>query len=285
MNKFQTDMIDAAITYADKGWHVLPVCQHTKRPLLTDWPNHATTDDRTIVRWWLKKYSTAGIGVLTGPRSGFFVVDIDVKQDTNGNQSLYDRFGDELSLDMDQHLTQTTSSGGIHLLFKWDDTLAVRTRAGILPGVDTRGIGGQIVVAPSQRDGKRYQWNDLTLPIAEIPPWVKQLVAEPSASTDKRLHLKGILEGVSHGSRDDQIFRFASLLRGQGIPRDVALPFVLTAAQKCIPPLDTSVAIRKIEDAYRKYPENNMPDTFQAMLDWEKTFQQKRKKQEAMATH
>ena len=85
-------MIDAAITYADKGWHVLPVCQHTKRPLLTDWPNHATTDDRTIVRWWLKKYSTAGIGVLTGPRSGFFVVDIDVKQDTNGNHSLYDRF-------------------------------------------------------------------------------------------------------------------------------------------------------------------------------------------------
>ena len=24
MNKLQKDMIDAAITYADKGWHVLP---------------------------------------------------------------------------------------------------------------------------------------------------------------------------------------------------------------------------------------------------------------------
>ena len=238
MNKSQKDMIDAAITYADKGWHVLPACQYTKKPLLTDWPNQATTDDRSIVRCRLKTYPTAGIGVLTGSQSGFFVVDIDVKHNTNGNQSLYDRFGDELSLDMDQHLTQTTPSGGIHLLFKWDDTLAVRTRAGILPGVDTRGIGGQIVVAPSQRNGKRYQWNDLTLPVAEIPPWVKHLVAGPSASTDKRLHLKGVLEGVSQGSRDDQIFRFASLLRGKGISRDVALSHVLTAAQKCIPPLD-----------------------------------------------
>ena len=285
MNKSQKDMIDAAITYADKGWHVLPACQYTKKPLLTDWPNQATTDDRSIVRCWLKTYPTAGIGVLTGPRSGFFVVDIDVKQDTNGEDSLRDRFSDDFKPDFDNHLAQTTPSGGIHLLFKWDETLAVRTRAGILPGVDTRGLGGQIVVAPSQRDGKRYQWNDLTLPVAEIPPWVKQLVAEPSASTDKRLDLKEVLEGVSQGSRDDQIFRFASLLRGQGIPKDVALPFVLTAAQKCIPPLDPSVAIRKIEDAYRKYPETKIPDTFQAMLDWEKTFQQKRKKQGAMATH
>ena len=192
---------------------------------------------------------------------------------------------DDFNPDIENHLAQTTPSGGIHLLFKWDDTLPVRSLTKILPGVDTRGIGGQIVVAPSQRDGKRYQWNDLALPVADIPPWVKHLVAEPSASTDKRLALKEVLEGVSQGSRDDQIFRFASLLRGKGISRDLALSHVLTAAQKCIPPLDPSVAIRKIEDAYRKYPENNLPDTFQAMLDWEKTFQQKRKKQGAMATH
>lgn len=284
MNKLQKDMIDAAITYADKGWCVLPVCQDTKRPLLSDWPNKATTDDRTVVQWWLKQYPDAGIGVLTGPRSGFFVVDIDVKQDTNGEDSLRERFGDEYTPDLENHLAQITPSGGKHLLFKWDDTLPVRTRAGILPGVDTRGIGGQIVVAPSQRDGKRYRWNDLTLPVPEIPPWVKHLVAERSATTDRRLDLKGVLEGVPQGSRDDQIFRFASLLRGHGISRDLALLYVLTAAQKCIPPLDESVAIRKTEDAYRKYPENISPDTFQTMVDWEKTFQLKRKQQGAMAT-
>lgn len=283
MNKWQKEVIEAAVSYTDKGWCVLPVCQETKRPLITDWPNRATTDDRTIVRWWLKEYPTAGIGVLTGPRSGFFVVDIDLKQDTNGERSLRERFSDEFHPHVEQYLAQKTPSGGTHLLFKWDDTLPVSTRAGILPGVDTRGLGGQIVVDPSRRDGKQYRWNNLELPIAEIPPWVRTLVADrPESKGVGRLNLKSVLEGIPKGSRDDQIFRFACLLCGKGISKDLALAFVLKAAEKCIPPLDENIARRKVDDAYSKYPDSHVQDTFQAMLHWENTLKQQRKQQGAM---
>jgi len=56
-------------------------------------------------------------------------------------------------------LTARTGRGGWHFVYRLRDGVEVGNRAGLAPGVDVRGEGGQVVVAPSlHRSGRRYAW-------------------------------------------------------------------------------------------------------------------------------
>jgi hypothetical protein len=83
--------INSALKCAEKGWPVLPV--HTvpngrcscgnpecldagKHPRIKGWPQNASTDAETI-RAWFRQWPNTNFGILTGPRSGLVVLDID----------------------------------------------------------------------------------------------------------------------------------------------------------------------------------------------------------------
>ena len=56
-------------------------------------------------------------------------------------------------------LTARTGSGGLHLYYWLADGIEPGNRTGVVPGVDVRGAGGQVVVAPSRHwSGRFYEW-------------------------------------------------------------------------------------------------------------------------------
>ena len=176
----RTALVNAATSYAAQGWHVIPVGAGADRklPYIKNWTQEASTDWDTIDGWWAE-YPDANIGVVTGPKSGFWVVDVDMKNGVNGIDSLSRRFGAAFNFDHDRHIVGHTATGGYHFLFQWDPALPLRNGQAVLPGVDIRGEGGQIVVAPSTRfvGGKEvsYQWNDRWLPVSPITDWARAL--------------------------------------------------------------------------------------------------------------
>ena len=90
----------AALSYAKRGWPVLPLhnitedrrctCEtgesqcgsRAKHPRINNWTETASTDPDTIKGWWeTPGWEDSNIGVLTGKASGLLCVDIDSKHD------------------------------------------------------------------------------------------------------------------------------------------------------------------------------------------------------------
>jgi putative DNA primase/helicase len=120
----------------------------------------ATTDATQIEAWW-DENPDANIGLATGSKSGLFVVDVDGER------------GEKLLAEMGLPGLKTSlegvsgrEGGGRHLIFNLPDGISIRnyqTSDGHPDhGLDIRGEGGYIVVAPSIHDetGKVYRFND-----------------------------------------------------------------------------------------------------------------------------
>ena len=244
----------SALSYAERGWRVLPVTDK-KVPLIPGWPKLASTNAAQIREWW-SKLPTANVGIATGEKSGFWVVDIDVKHGLNGWDSITEKFGE---IEFGEHdLCVQSPSEGYHLYFQWDQELPVTVAANVLPGVDIRGETGFIMAPPSsvQIDGKEcfYQFNDENNSIPEAPNWAKalaQMTLQPTTPGGGRKAASGfdvceVMEGVAEGNRDNALFRYACHLRGCRVPYSLAEGFLLEASARCNPEFDAVAAIEPI---------------------------------------
>jgi hypothetical protein len=173
--------LKAASVYAARlGWRILPVQPGGKRPLLADWPKLATNDLGTIATW-LEEHPDANVGVATGSGSGFFALDVDPRN--GGTETLAALEAEHGSLP--ETAQSETPSGGAHYLFL-DPDFPVTNSAGKLgPGLDIRGNGGQIVVAPSRTDVGQYRWVHAPwdTPLAAAPEWLLELLRTRAATT------------------------------------------------------------------------------------------------------
>lgn len=149
------NLLATAIRYAaELGWYVFPTREVDSEPFEVDGKlrilkmkspytrngfNDASRNIENIKYWW-KRFPTAGIGVLCG-KSGLTVVDIDTK---DGRQGYENWTGLALSDAGAWH--SVTPSGGVHIIFSG----VVNTRANAQKGVDIRSRGGYIVAPPSK---------------------------------------------------------------------------------------------------------------------------------------
>jgi len=255
MNKFQEARLVQAIQYARRGWHVLP-CGHNKRPTTANGFYDATTDEEQIVRWW-EEDPRRLIGIRTGKESGFWAIDVDMKNGKDGIQSLKDFFGNDLTLE--DALIQKTATGGFHFCFKYEDHKPVSCAVNCLDGVDVRGGGGFIIAAPSSiridGDWEDYEWKPghLHRELGVAPDWAYQLL-EQRSSQSTEVDINAILTtGVSEGVRDDSLFRIARLLEREGVDIDTARTSLALLADCCRPPFDRSTAIQKVDRVYMNY--------------------------------
>lgn len=176
---------EEALQYAKRGWHVVPILKGEKRPVMDAWQDEATTDEGIIERWW-KNPRVQGVGIVTGPKSGLFVLDVDVDDGKWGDETLQDLEAKHGQLP--ETLEVITGSGGRHYYFRWPEGVDVRNSAGQLgPGLDIRGQGGQ-VIAPGSIHPKHqatYEWEGgITpddIPVAHAPQWLLDL-CQPKAS-------------------------------------------------------------------------------------------------------
>lgn len=150
-----------------------------KSPYTSNGLRGATTTRRIIERWWADN-PAALVGIPTGARAGFFVLDLDVKPDADGHDWLRDREEEYGELPATRHVR--TANGGTHVFFNHVD--GVRNRGTLGPAVDIRGEGGYIIGAGSvMTDGRAYTVIDDS-PIADAPDWLLELVLpKPAKAT------------------------------------------------------------------------------------------------------
>ena len=146
-------MLDHALSYAAKGLPVFPLQPGGKKPLPgSNGFKDATTDVDKIKELWAA-HPDANIGMPTGIQSGLWVLDIDGPV---GSASLTELEG-ELGV-LPETRDQATGGGGTHYFFEWTGR-EVRNKQALRPGVDVRGEGGYVVVAPSvHASGRTYSW-------------------------------------------------------------------------------------------------------------------------------
>src|SRR5262245_58087139 len=174
-------LLQAALNYAERGWHVFPCDPQTKRPLTENGLRDATTDAATIRAWW-EQWPYAMIAVRTGSESGIWALDLDIDDGVNGIENFFDLAAGRL---IPETTKAKTPRGGTHLFFAWTD--GVKNSADKLaPGVDTRGEGGYCMLPPSLRaDRKCYQCLcDVCPKPPEAPQWLLDLVlSKPTERT------------------------------------------------------------------------------------------------------
>jgi Bifunctional DNA primase/polymerase, N-terminal len=263
-----TTRLDVALLYAQLGFRVVPcfgvlrwpdgllrcACPRGgdcgapgKHPLLPRGVLDASRNPVVVAGWWQAGLfdQAANLAVATG--QGIAVVDVDT-HGTDGPESWF-RFCLAHGLELGGTLTADTPSGGRHL-FLGAPPGSVGSAVGVLPGVDVRGEGGYVLVAPSLHvAGVPYRWRGDVLDTDRIlpcPPEVVDLVGAPGVGGDPARATGGSagglggdlpdtgwleLHGLREGSRDTDCYRLACRLwQRYGLDGEVAVVRVVAEA-------------------------------------------------------
>lgn len=142
-------LASSALWYASIGVPVFPIQPGGKRPYPgSHGCKDATTDPAQVTAWWTAN-PDANIGIATG--HGLDVIDIDGPP---GYLSLADLR--ERGLIPPVLARAGTPRGGAHLYIA---STGDGNTAGLLPGIDVRGVGGYVVAPPSLGpNGRHYAW-------------------------------------------------------------------------------------------------------------------------------
>ena len=149
---------DGACTCGDRSENHMR--SRGKHPIQNAWTT--APFDLEFVHRMLHKNWRNNIGIRTGMQPcgrGLVVVDVD------GSRDLLEPLEQEAGQPFPSTLTARTGSGGLHLYYWLKDGVEVRNTQGLVPHVDIRGYGGQVVCAPSLHlSGNKYTWIDVCEP-------------------------------------------------------------------------------------------------------------------------
>jgi hypothetical protein len=233
-------LLTAALDFAKYGFPVFPILANAKDPpLLKRWPERASTDPATIRKWW-RRWPGANVAVATGGERRLLVIDIDPR---NGGK--VSRMEIEGEHSIPETAAVQTPSGGTHLWLLVPDGRelpgnSAGTKLG--PGIDTRCVGGYVLVPPSRTPEGRYRWlNEAT--IAQAPAWILDWLEAvgDGERTPPEEWVELATSGVDEGQRNHSICRLAGKLFRHLPPVDAFLAQELIACwnlQRCRPPLD-----------------------------------------------
>lgn len=218
-------MLNDLLKLRNRGLSLIPVAgkraadkDGAKRPSIPwqEFQERIATEDE--IKKWLELYPNGDIGVVTGPISRIFVLDVD---------------GEEGELSLKGYRIPPTwevkTKRGRHIYFRWVPALdgKVTTKAAIKPSVDVRGEGGYVVAPPSAGyNGTPYTWKSaphltpLAVPpewlIALLPPKGNSLPAAKQEDKSKQSWLTDALDGLKEGNRNDTFTKVAGSLRARG---------------------------------------------------------------------
>lgn len=234
------ELLDGALRCALRGWPVHPLIHKTKKPHLKEWQNKATTDTEQIRVWW-RLYPYANVGVACG-YPGPFVVDIDAPKTNNPNANGLETWRDlcqEHGIDDNQVWVSLTGGGGRQLFYDANGLELHNTAGRLGVGIDTRGIGGFVVIPPSVHpNGKPYVWEASSHPDDSTPcPLPSVLLALLTDHRPKR-QTRTLPERIPEGERNATLTSLAGSIRRPGISEQAILAALEVENLKlCDPPL------------------------------------------------
>jgi hypothetical protein len=253
---------DAALSYARRGWSVIPLRPREKVPLLA-WERHQShRATETEIERWLQRWPEANIGVVTGAVSNLAVLDIDPKH--GGDESL--RALEERHGALGPTVEAETGGGGRHYYFACPPQ-GLRNRAALAPGIDLRAEGGMVVAPPSiHPSGKPYRWIEGRSPAerapSAMPLWLLRLA---SGTEGGRGHSAAywralVKSGVAEGARNTTIASLAGHLLWHGVDPGVAAELLLCWNRVlCRPPLDDEEVERTVASIARLHAARGTP--------------------------
>jgi Bifunctional DNA primase/polymerase, N-terminal len=106
--------LDAALTFADRGWPVFPC--NGKHPLTDHGLHDATTDRRQIEALW-RRHADANIAIRAGIASNLVVLDVDGDDGTESLRGLGRRLGRSSVSELD---VVADRSGWVVITFQWE---------------------------------------------------------------------------------------------------------------------------------------------------------------------
>lgn len=278
-------LLDAALAYAARGWHVFPLSPRSKVPLPgTRGLLEATTDAAQIRAWW-QADAARNVGLALAP-SGLVALDADGADWRAKIAAL-----EELHGALPRTLVQHSGGGiGIHALYR-APSYPIR---GQLGGITLRGRN-YLVVSPSVHpSGGAYVWHDPRVEVAELPPawceamrrrtdvdaadadipdhgtepeWLHRITAEERLAA-ARTHLErepGERMGESRHGMTWDVTR--TLVRGYAI-RDAGAAFEILRDvynPRCVPPWPEARLARHVETAYTA----GLPEWGAALRPWD----------------
>ena len=189
------------------GLYVIPIHPKKKSPLEPGWQQRVALYPERVDRW----PGVTRWGAPTGPVNEDWILDVDAT--SGGLATLADLVRQHGPLPLTR--TTRTARSGLHYWFLWDPERPMTSWVGRLPGIDTRGAGGQVLIPPT--DG--YLWES-EHPLAHAPDWLYEAL-----NVHGRLRTRGPLPQ----SRVDSERPRGLLADREGALRD------LRRAEKCLP--------------------------------------------------
>jgi len=246
-------LTEAAHDLIRKGFSVFPVVlthdatkgKWEKKPLVPQWKPYASRRayPEEVQSWrhsW-RRVEHPGLALVTGTLSGVDALDFDYR---NGcTEETEKRLTDGLIT-----VTQKTISGGKHVLVK--HTAGVGNSAGIEPGVDVRGEGGWIVIAPTP--GYEWTMSPEFVPVAGPNEAMRALFGKRKKGPR---HFEAERQ-FEQGTRDEDIFT-ATLLDisiknlTHGVDENTLEAMIQAAMDSCRPPYNEKPARAFIDSARR----------------------------------
>jgi AAA domain/Bifunctional DNA primase/polymerase, N-terminal len=163
---------DQAVALAEAGIPVFPCLEDGKLPATEHGFKDASSDVEVVRAWWIEN---PNYNIAICPEDCGWIV-VDEEADGAGEW-------DALCVENDPHeatYTVSTPRGGRHYYFTGSGRSSVKK---IAPHVDTRGIGGYVLVPPSIVNGKPYEVvNDYE--VQPIPEWLNPLLGLRVARSD-----------------------------------------------------------------------------------------------------
>jgi len=248
--------------FAEAGIKVFPCLADAKQPATPNGFHDASAAVEQIDVWW-NENPNYNIGMCPED-AGWCVIDID----PGGEASWIEALGDG---GYDPTYEVQTPRGGRHLYFVGS---LPSTASKLGDHVDTRGVGGYVLVPPSIVAGKPYEVL-YDREIAPCPAWIPARIAKGNKRVDagdKQLdtdiavarsvgYLRGLARGgdvavSGHGGNDRTLKLFAQL-KDLGVSGDTALRLVLEEWNPaCEPPWDLP-DLTVLRDNGFKYAQNS----------------------------
>lgn len=201
-------LLDAALSYHERGWCVIPLWPGTKVPRLergevTQFHSRCSTRDE-IAAWW-EREPNSNIGIVCGQVSkGLTVIDIDSY-----------KVGPEPEVEFPLGPVVETGRGGRHIYLH----SAQVVRSGYpQPKLEIKGEGTYVVAPPSVHPdtGKEYRWSpergpEIELPEVpdgvirrkEVPPASDAVVLRILERVEDEGGVEALFDGVDEGSRNN----------------------------------------------------------------------------------
>jgi len=246
---------DIALAMVARGIPVIPVLPRSKKAVLKNWQNRATTDTGQIEKWSQEypDYNVAAVATI----GGIWVLDCDVPDlpttiESETSQAFPQTFSVRSNKGLHFYFKQTTASQSLKKNIQLKDL-----KGNVLCDVK---VHNGYVVGPGSihPSGKPYGVvNDIE--IIEAPDflvaWIKQ--RHEHAEADEQQHGANA-EKVTEGARNTSLFKQACKLNQSGVSQSNALISLVAINQsQCDPPLEETEVEKTIESAYSYVPNSH----------------------------